>query len=108
MPPAGETTPTKSMSVSDDVTGEPITITLVPVGVEKDPGRVARASEAFHDANAKARDALRALVNAFAPGGDPHERALAYYDGRRALTACDDAQEEFLCAVAGVPARGGR
>lgn len=86
----------------------PASFTLIPVGVEKDPARVDRATEAFHDANARARDALRGLVNACAPGGDAHERALAYYDGRKALMACDDAQEEFLRAVAGAPARGGR
>ncbi len=87
----------------------PEPINLTPVGVEKDPGRVTRAVEAFHTANAGARDALRDLINAHAPGSfDAHARALAYYAGRKALAACDEAQEEFLRAVAGVPSRGAR
>lgn len=86
---------------------EPV-INLTPVGVEKDPERVTRAMERLYEANAAARDALRDLVNACAPGGDAHALALAYYDGRKALATCDDAQEEFLRAVAGVPSRGGR
>lgn len=89
---------------------EPIDIT--PVGVQKDPARVNRALDAFQQAQANAANALIDIVQ------DLHDRGLLRDEVRSVvlgihgadvmIRACQDAQEEFLRAVAGAPSRGVR
>lgn len=96
---------------------DPTFIELVPVGVEKDPGRVNKAVSAFESANAAARDALWDLLkeaeiqtweNGYisirgrkvSVGNDVVELVK---DAQAALRQCAETQEEMLRAVAGAP-----
>lgn len=94
----------------NDPTSEPLTIDLTPKGVKENPGRLNKATEAFHDTNAKARDALRELMRvlpnmpyAIVNQGAKLTSFEEYEAAQDALQACADAQEELLRSIAGAP-----
>lgn len=84
-------------------------IDLTPVGVQKDPERVNRAVDAFTKAQAAACNALiHALRDMESEGLLRGRVKVVLADAIKAARGAEDAQEEFLRAISGHPARGVR
>lgn len=86
----------------------PSTISLVPVGVEKDPDRVLRATQAFNTAQVEAGNTLLRLWRRLKNDGFIDNRlaeVLEDLEVESRAEALAAAQEEFIRSISGAPPR---